>query len=66
MLKIHELTEEAGIRYAVMDFSLERQENSREPEGSDCRAALSCVGDHTGWAGGADPGGRRRSLQSRG
>lgn len=32
MLKIHELTEEAGIRYAVMDFSLERQENSREPE----------------------------------
>ena len=29
---IHELTEEAGIRYAVMDFSLERQENSREPE----------------------------------
>lgn len=32
MLKIHELTEEAGIRYAVMDFSLERQENSWEPE----------------------------------
>ena len=32
MLKIHELTEEAGIRYAVMDFSLERQKNSREPE----------------------------------
>ena len=32
MLKVHELTEEAGIRYAVMDFTLERPGNTWEPE----------------------------------
>ena len=32
MLKVHELTEEAGIEYAVMDFTLERPGNTWEPE----------------------------------
>ena len=32
MLKIHELTQEAGLRYAVMDFTLERQRNAWHPE----------------------------------
>ena len=32
MLRVHELTEEAGIEYAVMDFTLERPGNTWEPE----------------------------------
>lgn len=32
MLKVHELTQEAGLRYAVMDFTLERQKNAWSPE----------------------------------